>query len=215
MTRRLLFILLLAIAPLAIAQHDTTGATAAHGAEEVAHEEAHGDTPTEEEHHGETYFGIPGWILKIANMALFIGVLVYFVGGPVKKAFRERGEQIRRASEEARERRTRADQMANEIQARLAAVEAEVAAIRQRAEAEGERQKKELIAAAEAESQKILAAARTEVENRLKHARAELTEYAGELAAERAESILKSQITEADQKKLFHDSLNEVGEVSA
>lgn len=215
--RRILFILMMLLAPALVAQTDTTGASVAHGAETEAHEVAH---PTEhgaaaEEHHEKTYFGIPGWILKLANMLLFIGVLVYFVGGPVKKAFAERGEAIRRANEEARERRVRADQMAGEIQARLTAIEAEVRAIHERAQAEGERQKKELIAAAEAESQKILAAARSEVDSRLKHAKGELTEYAGQLASERAEVLLREKITEQDQRKLFQESLREVGEVQS
>lgn len=197
--RRLLLILLIVIAPVLFAQHDTTAGTAEHGAKT--------------ETHAKTYFGIPGWILKTANMLLFIGALVYFVGGPVKKAFAERGEAIRRANDEARERREKADRMASDIQARLTAIEAEVRAIHERAHSEGERQKKELMSAAEAESQKILAAARTEVDNRLKHARAELTEYAGQLASDRAEQILREKMTEQDQRKLFQDSLREVGEV--
>lgn len=211
--RRLILILLLLVTPALFAQVDKSGGTAAHGAEGEAHKEAH---PTEgaapgAEHHEKTYFGIPGWILKLANMALFIGVLVYFVGGPVKKGFAERSAAIRRAADEARERREKADRMAGDIQARLSAIEAEVRAIHERAQAEGERQKRELLTAAEAESQKILTAARTEVDNRLKHARAELTEYAGQLASERAEQILREKITDQDQTKLFRESLNEVG----
>jgi F-type H+-transporting ATPase subunit b len=211
--QRLILILLLLVTPALFAQVDKSGGTAAHGAEAEAHKEAH---PTEgaapgAEHHEKTYFGIPGWILKLANMALFIGVLVYFVGGPVKKGFAERSAAIRRAADEARERREKADRMAGDIQARLSAIEAEVRAIHERAQAEGERQKRELLTAAEAESQKILTAARTEVDNRLKHARAELTEYAGQLASERAEQILREKITDQDQTKLFRESLNEVG----
>ena len=172
----------------------------------------HGEAPAGGgEHHEKTYFGMPGWILKLANMVLFIGVLIYFTGGPVKRAFAERSAQIKRAAEEAKERREKADRMASDIQARLSAIEAEVRAIHERAQAEGERQKRELIAAAEVESQKILTTARNEVENRLKHARTELTEFAGQLASERAEQILREQITEADQQKLFRESLHEVG----
>jgi F-type H+-transporting ATPase subunit b len=215
--RRLLLILMLIATPALFAQIDKTGGSAAHGAEKEMHKEAH---PTEgpaegAEHHEQTYFGIPGWILKLANMVLFISVLAYFVGGPVKKGFAARSEAIKRAADEARERREKADRMAGEIQARLSAIEAEVRAIHERATAEGERQKRELITAAEAESQKILAAARTEVDNRLKHARTELTEYAGQLASERAEQILREKITEQDQQKLFQESLREVGEVRA
>lgn len=222
--RRILLILMLLVTPALFAEtstagttapHDSTGASAAHAAEGEAHEVAHPDEhgKAAEEHHEKTYFGIPGWILKIANMALFIGVLVYFVGGPVKKAFAERGEAIRKANQEARERSARAEQMAGEIQARLTAIEGEVRAIHERAQAEGERQKRELMTAAEAESQKILNAARTEVANRLKHARTELTEYAGQLASERAEQILREGINDQDQKKLFQESLREVSEV--
>src|SRR5689334_12671345 len=146
--RRLFLLLILVAAPMLFAQVDKQGGTAAHGAETEAHEVAHPDEPPHEgEHHVEkTYFGIPGWILKLANMLLFIGVLVYFAGGPVKKAFAERTEAIRRASVEARERREKADRMADDIQARLAAIEGEVRAIHERAAAEGERQKRELMA---------------------------------------------------------------------
>ncbi len=220
--RRILLILMLLVTPALFAEtstaeaagapHDKTGASAAHGAEGEAHKIAHPDEhgAAAEEHHEKTYFGIPGWILKLANMALFIGVLAYFVGGPVKKAFAERSEAIRRANQEARERSQRAEQMAGEIQARLSAIEAEVRAIHERAQSEGERQKRELMTAAEAESQKILSAARNEVDNRLKHARTELTEYAGQLASERAEQILREKITDQDQKNLFQESLREV-----
>jgi F-type H+-transporting ATPase subunit b len=211
MRRLIILLLILGIAPAIFAQVDKTGGTAAHGAEGEAHDQVHpGEAAKSEGHHEKTYFGIPGWILKIANMLLFIGVLVYFAGGPVKKAFADRSAAIRAAAQEARERRDKADRMAGDIQARLSAIEAEVKAIHERAQAEGERQKRELIAAAEAESQKILANARTEVDNRLKHARTELTEFAGQLATERAEQILREKMTEADQKKLFTESLHEV-----
>lgn len=215
--RHLLLILLLVLTPFAFAaeqpEHPQEG-DVAHGTEKEAHQQAHPD-----ESHGaaghapETYFGIPGWILKLLNMILFLGVLIYFLRGPLQTAMAERKESIRRAAEEAKERRTRADQMASDIQARLTAIEQEVRAIHERAQAEGERQKRELIAAAEAEAAKILSAARNEVDNRLKHARKELTEYAGQLASERAEAILRERITETDQSKLFADSLRDLSEV--
>jgi F-type H+-transporting ATPase subunit b len=209
--RRFLLALMLVLTPVLYAQHDagteahttTTATETAHGAASEGHAAAN-------EHAPATYFGIPSWILKTANMLLFIGVLAYFVGGPVKKAFAERTAAIRAASVEATEGREKADRMAGEIQARLAAIEAEVRAIHERAATEGERQKRELVAAAEVESQKMLATARNEVENRLKHARTELTEFAGQLASERAEAILRETITEQDQKNLFQESLREV-----
>jgi F-type H+-transporting ATPase subunit b len=215
MRRLILFVVLLFVASYAFAQ-DNSPNSAAHGTEKAAHEVAHPNESHGE--HGEapkTYFGIPGWILKLLNMIVFLAILGYFLKGPVTQALANRHEQIVRDTVEAKERREKADRMAADIQTRLTQMEQEVRAIHERAEAEGQRQRQELIAAAEAEAAKILQSARNEVENRLKSARHELTEYAGQLASERAEAILKEKITEADQKKLFEESLKEVGEVKA
>jgi F-type H+-transporting ATPase subunit b len=208
----LLFVLLLIATPL-VAQ-TRGGSDVAQGSEKVAHEVAHpGEAHGEGHEAPKSYFGIPGWLLKLLNMIAFLGLLGWLLGGPVKNAFAARSEQIRRAAEEARARRAKADQLASDIQARLTQIENEVRAIRERAETEGERQKRELIAAAEAEAQKILASARSEVDNRLKSARHELIELAGQLAGERAEALLREKITPADQKKLFRESVHELSEV--
>ena len=204
----LLFILLFAVAPLFAKEYAND---VAHGSEKAAHEIAHPNEAHGEGHEApKTYFGIPGWILKLANMLVFLGVLGYLIGGPVKNAFAARSEQIRRAADEARARREKANQLANDIQSRLAQIEDELRAIRERAEAEGERQKRDLIAAAEAEAQKILATARNEVDNKLKRARHELTEYAGQLASERAEALLRECINDNDRHKLFDESVKEL-----
>jgi len=164
--------------------------------------------------HGEggsaKFLGLPTWIWKFINMVLFLGFLVWALKGPVKSAIASRHEQIRREATEAVERRQRSEQMASEISARLARLEEDVKTIRERAQTEGERQKREMIAAAEAEAKKILQGARNEVDSRLKAARKELTEYAGELASELAEQLLREKITDADREKLFRDSLNEI-----
>lgn len=164
---------------------------------------------------GDTFLGLPGWIFRLLNLTLFIVVLVWLIGGPIKRGLAARRDQIRREAEEARARREKADQIAGDIQHRLSQIEADVRAIHEKAQAEGERQKREMIASAETEAAKMLQAARVEVESRIKSARAELTQYAGELAANRAETILRERITSADQQKLFKESLAEVGEVQS
>ncbi|HXH42098.1 MAG TPA: ATP synthase F0 subunit B, partial [Thermoanaerobaculia bacterium] len=126
-----------------------------------------------------------------------------------------RSVQIRTDAEEARARRAKADQLAADIQARLTQIENDVRAIQERAQAEGEKQKRELIEAAEAEAQRILQSARNEVDNRLKRARHELTEYAGELATQRAEQILRETVTDKDRERLFDESLREVAEAQS
>jgi F-type H+-transporting ATPase subunit b len=212
MRRAILILLLLFVPAMLLAQNHANDANnVAHGAEKAAHEQEH---PTEA-HGGEleapkTYLGIPGWLLKLINMLLFIAALAWALGGPIKKALTDRRAKIQADAEEARARRTKADQLGADIQARLTQIENDVRAIHERAQAEGEKQKRELIAAAEAEAQKILQSARTEVDNRLKRARHELTEYAGELATQRAEQILREKITDQDRSRLFEESVREV-----
>ncbi len=166
----------------------------------------------QEHHETAKWFGVPMWIFKAVNLIAFGWLLWKFLAGPIRKAFVDRHEQVRAEAEEARTRRAKADQLAADIEARLKQIEADVVSIRERAVADGENQKRELIAAAEAEAQKILQAARHEVDNRVKHARQELTEFAGQLASDRAEQILREKITDEDRRKLFADSVREVGQ---
>lgn len=204
---------LMLVSVAALAQTAPTGETSHGGKKDAQATAAAHEGSGQGKEEPETTFGIPTWIFKLANMLLFIGLLVHFLRKPVAEAFRARRESVRTAVTEARTRGEKADQLAADIQKRLSQIEQEVAAIREHAEQEGERQKRELLAAAEAEGQKILQSARTEVDNRLKSARHELTELAGELAIERAEQILRKTITEADQQKMFKESLGEIGEV--
>jgi F-type H+-transporting ATPase subunit b len=211
MRKILLILLLLAIALPLLA--DTPPNAVAHGSEKAGAEAAHPSEDVGGPHEGPKFLGLPAWIWKLANMLLFIGLLVWLLGGPAKRFFAERSGQIRTAADEAKARRAKADQLAGDIQARLTQIEADVRAIHERAQAEGERQRRELTEAADAEAQRVLATARAEVDSRLRHARHELTEYAGELAAERAEQIVRQSITENDQKKIFNESVREVAEV--
>jgi len=209
MRRISLILVMLALAMVARADQTTSTHPVAQGTEKQTAESAH---PGQEHHAPRTYLGIPAWIWKTVNMIVFLGLLIYLVKGPVGVMFRERGEAIKRDLEEAKSRREKSDQLAGDIQKRLSQIEGEVLSIRRRSEEEGKRQRQELIEAAEAEGQKILAAARGEVESRLRQARRELTEYAGELAAKRAEELLSKSLTQDDRKKIFSDSVKQLEE---
>ncbi len=211
MRKAILILILLAVPVLLFGQQQA--GDVAHGSEKVAAAAAHPGEDVGGPHEGPKFLGLPAWIWKLANMILFVGLLVWLVGGPAKRFYAERNGQIRMTASEATARRAKADQLAGDIQTRLTQIEADVRAIHERAEAEGERQRRELTEAAEAEAQRILQTAQSEIDNRLKNARHELTEYAGDLAAQRAEQLLREKITEADQKKLFDESVREVAEV--
>lgn len=198
------------VLPLA-GQVTEEGATAARGAASEVHEEAH----AEEEHgaHEErTYFGIPGWILKLANMILFLGLLGWLLKGPILNLFRDRKQTIRTRLSEADLRRERSERMSEEIEERLAKVEGEIEAIRQRAEEEGRRQGEQILESSDREAEKILNSARSEIDQRLSHARRELKAYAAELATERAHGLVESSIDERDKAALFKQSVERIRE---
>lgn len=187
----------------------------AHGSEKVAAKVAHPDEAHGEGHAApKTYLGIPAWILKLVNLIVFIGFLGYLILKPLRKSFALRREQLQKQLAEAKARREKADRLAQDIEARLAQLQADVDSIIERARIEGERQKEELMAAAEADALKILASARAEVDARVKMARQELTSLAADVATERATAILRESMTDSDRKRLFGESLEEIGGVT-
>jgi len=202
--------LLILLSALALPAEDQQPGHSAAQSVESGHEAAVAGQ-AQEHHEEKKYFGIPAWILQTANMLLFFGFLGYLVRKPVGQMFRGRSETIRTQLTEAKTRREKAERLAEDIQSRLSQIETEVASILQRASKEGDRQKKEMVALAEAEAEKILASAKNEVEMRVRLARKELTEYAGQLAADRAEKILEGALTEADRRKLFTEGLQGLG----
>ncbi|MDX1582643.1 MAG: hypothetical protein R3338_03505, partial [Thermoanaerobaculia bacterium] len=84
-----LFTLALAL-PLLGAEEELPAGTVAHGSIEEAHEQAYPEHAEEGHHEERTYFGIPGWLLKIVNLAAFLGLLWWLLSGPVKKAYADR-----------------------------------------------------------------------------------------------------------------------------
>lgn len=201
----IVFLLLVVSAPVALLASDPAPEHAAAGANA---EGAHGGGHAE-----KTYLGLPGWFWKFLNLATFIGLLIYLLGGPIGKAFRDRRTQIQEQLAEAKERRGKADRLAGDIDARLHKLEAEIEAILSRAREDGERQKNEMIAAAETEATKILSTARTEVDTRVKLARKELFDLASDLTTERATALLSGSITDSDRQRLFAEGLRDIEEM--
>ncbi len=182
----------------------------------VAAEGGHAEAAGGEGAHAEkTYFGIPAWVLKLVNLVVFLGLLIWVLKGPIASAFKARGEQISAELAEARERNAKADRLALDIQARLDQIQGDVAAIVERAKVDGEKQKVEIIEAARVEAEKILAPALGEVDSRIKQARKELTDYAGQLAADKTHEILASSMTESDRKRVFAESVKAIEETKA
>lgn len=153
------------------------------------------------------FLGLPMWIWQLANLVLFVGLLLYFVAKPLGAAFRKRQEEIEERRRDADKKRASVDNLAAEIRTRTAAIEKEMVEIRERGRADGEEARRALAERADAESERIRREAGEEIERRLASARAELRREAASLTAEKATEILAREITPADREALLEDSV--------
>ncbi len=161
------------------------------------------------EHAGKV-LGIPGWIWQLANLVLFLGVLVYFVARPLTEAFRKRQLEVGERLKEARERRADAARFEAEIHDRMMRLEREIVEIRAEGAAEGESEKRALLARADQEAERVRREAQAEIERRLTFAKEELRRTAGDLVAAAARERVSREITEEDRRRLLEDSVEQM-----
>ena len=162
---------------------------------------------SEEAEETAKFLGLPMWIWQLANLVLFIGLLLYFVAKPLGAAFRQRQEQIEERRREAEKKRASVENLAAEIRSRTAAIEKEMAEIRERGRADGEEARRALAERADAEAERIRREAGEEIERRLAAAVVELRRTAAALTASTATDILAREITPEDRERLLVDSV--------
>jgi F-type H+-transporting ATPase subunit b len=161
----------------------------------------------EAEEHAATFLGLPMWLWQLANLALFLGVLLYFVARPLAAAFRRRQLAVEQTLEEAKALRREAARLEAEVHERMARLDVEIAGIRARGLAEGEAERVALSEKADREVERVRREADEEIGRRLAAAKQELRRTAAELTATSARELLAGQITEADRERLFDESV--------
>jgi F-type H+-transporting ATPase subunit b len=162
--------------------------------------------------HAEKVLGLPAWIWQLANLLLFLGVLVYFVARPLTEAFRRRQLDVEERLKAARERRAEAARFEAEIRERMARLEREVEEIRRQGLADGESARLALEERAAEEAERVREASQEDIERRLSAAKAELRRVAANLTASAAIEIMSREITEEDRRRLLADSVSRLKE---
>ena len=165
------------------------------------------------ESHG--WLGVPSLVWQALNLVLFLALLVWLLKKPASKFFGDRRREVEEANRKAEADRKRAEELAKEIDARLSGIEVEIRRLRENSLRESENDQKALLAEAEKESQRIVARGASEIESRVREARKELTSYAGDLAVEMADEILKRSVTPEDQKRLVKEGTDALTTLAA
>lgn len=144
-----------------------------------------------------------GWIFRWLNFAIVfgaIGYLAYKKGGPY---FRAQAEEISRKIAEGTRAREAAERQQQEVQAKLANIDSEIAAMRAEAKRDAEAEALRLRLLARDEAQKIETAAQAEIVAAGRAARMELKIFAARMAVERAEDLLRQELTPKSESSLF------------
>jgi F-type H+-transporting ATPase subunit b len=144
-----------------------------------------------------------GWIFRWLNFAIVFGAIAYLAwkkGGPY---FRAQAEEISRRIAEGARAREAAERQRQEVQAKLADIESEIAAMREEAKRDADAETQRLRSLAREEAQKIERAAQAEIAAAARAARMELKALAARMAVERAEALLRRELTPKSEAALF------------
>lgn len=150
-----------------------------------------------------------GQIFRWLNFAIIFGLIVYGLrkAGPY---FRSRSEEISRRIAEGTRAREAAEKQRREAQAKLAGIENEVAELRVEAKRGSEAEAGRLRALAKREAETIERAAQAEIAAAERAARLELKALAARMAVERAEAVLRQELTPGAEATLFRTFVAEV-----
>lgn len=152
-------------------------------------------------------------VAKLVNLAIFIGVIIYFLRRPVSESLRVRRENIRRDLMRAQEERDAALAKLREVDARLSNLDAEVEAIRAQARKEAAEERQRIERSTEEDVRRLSEQAQREIESAAKVARQDLRRYVAEQSVRLAEEMIRAQMRPEDDARLVREYVDDLGGV--
>jgi F-type H+-transporting ATPase subunit b len=146
----------------------------------------------------------------LANLALVIGLIVYFARTPIRTFMAERRQNIEAGIESARRELAEAERLLAECNERIASLDREVEGIRNTVRAQAENERERLLADARSVAERIRRDAQLAVEQEARGARASLRNEAAEMAVRLAGDLLKRQVTDSDRSRLVDEFVERV-----
>jgi F-type H+-transporting ATPase subunit b len=145
------------------------------------------------------------------NLALLLGVLVYFGRKPIQSYFAERREEIRDGLDSSARLLDEAETRLSEWQGRLARLDAEIEEIRSTTHRLAEAERERILADARASAERVRRDSAAAVEQEVRRARTALREEASDLAVELAARLLRESVNESDRDRLLDEFVERVG----
>ena len=163
------------------------------------------------EHHG---FGLNFNLLEtnIINIAIVVGVLIYFGRGLLGQLLGDRRAKIEADLQAAEKRAQEAGSALAEANRKLEQAQAEVERLRQDAITNAEKVKEKILADSAAEVERIKAAAIQDLDAERERAVAEIKAQVSRLALEQVEAQLPQKLSDASvQQQLVDRALAQIG----
>jgi F-type H+-transporting ATPase subunit b len=144
-------------------------------------------------------------IWHAVNLALLLGVLLYFLRAPIRGFFATRRRDIEQNLERAQAVLREAEQRLAEWKGRLSRLDAEIQEIRRLAQERAEIEGRQILADAEAAAARIRRDGAAAVAQEERRARDALRREAADLAIELAGEILRREVTDSDRVRLAEE----------
>ena len=144
------------------------------------------------------------------NLALIVGVIVYFGRGPISEFFASRRTGIQTELSDAADLLRQAEQRNAELQRRLVDLGSEIEEIGENAGRRAEEEAERILADARATADRIRRDATAAVDQELRRAQAELRDEAADLALEIAARKLTEAVGEGDRERLMDEFITRV-----
>jgi F-type H+-transporting ATPase subunit b len=154
---------------------------------------------------GESHSAMRDLLFSALNLALLLGVLVYFARRPIVEFFDGRRRRIQAELEAAKNQGAEAEARYAKWQRRLMDLESELAEIRETSRQRAAAEREHILADAAAGAERIRREALETVDQELRRARAQLRREAADLALELASETLRRQVSSADQDRLLDE----------
>jgi F-type H+-transporting ATPase subunit b len=159
---------------------------------------------------GEAHDSLTPTITKVANFAVVLGVLIYFLRSPLATHLATRGQQIRKDLVDAAALRKEGQDRLAAVRAQLAVLPAELEDMKRRGQEELAAERVRMAEMTALQRQQLLDRARRDVDLQFRLARRALLDHAAELSMSLARTRVEREITPADQDRLVDQYAAEV-----
>ena len=164
---------------------------------------------------GEDHNPLAETIWQGVNLALIVGVIVYYGRGPIGEFFANRRDGIKTELSDAADLLRQAEQRNAELQRRLVDLGSEIEEIRENAGRRADEEAERILADARVTAERIRRDATAAVDQELRRAQAELRDEAADLALEIAARKLTETVGESDRERLMDEFITRIEPSSA